>query len=72
MEEFTHPTKEADEVGGGCFLKFKDNGDCIFLDRIDKDTYSCRVYAARAGVCRAYPAKPGQQEFCAAHRKTGP
>ena len=31
---------------------------CIFLDELAGGVTRCRVYAARPGVCRAYPMKP--------------
>lgn len=63
--EFTNPKGEAVE---GYFLKFNENGDCIFLNG-DSGHYSCSVYEARAEVCRDYPSRPTQNEVCDANRK---
>jgi Fe-S-cluster containining protein len=65
VDVFTNQKGEAVE---GYFLKFKENGDCFFLDENDGD-YSCGVYEARSAICRDYPSKPSQNEVCAANRK---
>jgi Fe-S-cluster containining protein len=59
-EEFTDII---DESGEKRFLKFKDNGDCIFLDRIF-GAYWCSVYEARSVTCRGYPSTDIQREAC--------
>jgi len=51
----------------GRFLKFKENGDCIFLKR-NKGTYACLVYEARSKVCRDYPSSQEQNETCYMNR----
>lgn len=56
--------------GEGRFLKFKENGDCIFLKR-DEDTYSCLIYDARSKICREYPSNPKQNETCYINRVRG-
>jgi uncharacterized protein len=48
------------------FLRFEENGDCVFLD-VAPEAHACRVYAARPAVCRDYPATAPQTEACAAH-----
>ena len=50
------------------FLKFKENGDCYFLNTKNRN-YSCDVYEARGGICRNYPSEPSQNEVCDANRK---
>jgi Fe-S-cluster containining protein len=65
FEVFTYPKGEAVEE---YFLKFKENGDCYFLNA-NKDNYSCGVYEARAGICINYPSDPSQNEACDANRK---
>lgn len=50
------------------FLQFKENGDCFFLNE-NNGGYLCGVYEARSGICRNYPSKPRQNEFCDANRK---
>jgi len=56
--------------GEGRFLKFKENGDCIFLNR-DEGTYSCSIYDARSKVCREYPSNQIQNEACSINRARG-
>jgi Fe-S-cluster containining protein len=53
------------------FLDFKENGDCIFLNE-DNSEYSCGVYEARPVICRKYPAKKSQNDFCDSTRKMIP
>ena len=65
FEVFTNPKGKAVEE---YFLKFKENGDCYFLNT-KKNNYSCEVYEARAGICRNYPSDPCQDEACSAKRK---
>jgi Fe-S-cluster containining protein len=65
FEVFTNPKGEA---VGEYFLKFKENGDCYFLNT-NNSNYSCEVYEARTGVCRNYPSEPSQNEVCDANRK---
>ena len=64
FDVFTNPKGKAVEE---YFLQFKDNGDCVFLNQKD-DKYSCSVYEARSGTCRAYPSTPIQNEACNANR----
>ena len=45
------------------FLQFRKNGDCFFLKE-DDGSFSCGVYEARPGICKNYPSRPTQQEFC--------
>ena len=45
------------------FLKFTENGDCIFLKMTD-GSYACRIYEARSTICRAYPATDTQHHTC--------
>jgi len=68
LENFTGLTSEEftdniDKAGKKRFMKFKKNGDCIFLDIID-GSYSCSVYEARPVVCRGYPSTDIQRETC--------
>ncbi len=65
FEVFANPKGKPVE---GYFLKFKENGDCLFLNE-DNGHYSCGVYEARSEVCRNYPSKPAQNEVCDANRK---
>ncbi|MEK9137477.1 MAG: YkgJ family cysteine cluster protein, partial [Bacteroidota bacterium] len=50
------------------FLKFKEDGDCVFLNEKNAK-YSCSVYDARSGSCSEYPSTPSQNEICNANRK---
>lgn len=61
-------TNQKGEAGEGHFLKFKENGDCFFLNE-DDDSYFCSVYEARSGICRNYPSKPSQNEVCNENKK---
>lgn len=45
------------------FLKFKKNGACFFLTE-NNASYACGVYEARPEICRTYPSKPIENEFC--------
>ena len=65
FEVFTNSKGKAVEE---YFLKFKENGDCFFLNTSNSN-YSCAVYEARADACRKYPSKPVQNEACDAKRK---
>jgi uncharacterized protein len=65
FEVFTNPKGKAVEE---YFLKFKENGDCYFLNA-NNGNYSCSVYEARAGICVNYPSGPIQNETCDANRK---
>lgn len=56
-EEFIYNTDEK------CFMKFQENGDCIFLNMI-AGVYSCSVYEARSLTCRDYPSTDIQRETC--------
>jgi len=62
---FTYPIGTE---GEGHFLKFRENGDCIFLNK-DEGTYSCLVYEVRSQVCRDYPSNQEQIETCYMNRK---
>jgi len=59
-EEFTD---NIDKAGERRFMKFQENGDCIFLKMID-GSYSCSVYKARSVTCRNYPSTDIQKETC--------
>jgi len=70
LENFTGLTTEEfasniDETGEKRFMKFQENGDCIFLNIID-GVYSCSVYEARSVTCRDYPSTYIQREACRA------
>ena len=56
------------EDGEGYFLRFKENGDCFFLNEKNGD-YSCGIYEARSIICRNYPSKPSNTKFCDSKRK---
>ena len=45
------------------FMKFKENGDCVFLEMTD-GSYACRAYEARSSACREYPANDIQDTTC--------
>ena len=62
---FTYPIG-AD--GEGRFLKFRDNGDCFFLNK-EEDTFSCLIYEVRSKICRGYPSTQAQVETCDKNRK---
>lgn len=62
---FTYPLATE---GEGRFLKFKENGDCIFLNR-NEGTFSCQVYEVRSKICRDYPSSQKQNEVCDMNRK---
>ena len=59
-DEFTYPK---DKAGTEHFLKFKDNGECFFLEEND-GSYSCSVYSARSHLCKEYPSTQIQKEVC--------
>ena len=66
LEAFTGLASEdfsnnGDEAGEKRFMKFRENGDCIFLNKIN-GIYSCSVYEARSETCRSYPATDIQKE----------
>ncbi|MHC4884770.1 MAG: YkgJ family cysteine cluster protein [Planctomycetota bacterium] len=68
LEVSTNTSREAffnsHECGSNIgFMKFKDNGDCIFLN-VEEGVYSCGVYEARSEVCRAYPKSNIQEHRC--------
>lgn len=68
LENFTGLSSEqftdnVDKAGKKRFMKFQENGDCIFLNVIDGD-YSCSVYEARSKTCRDYPSTDIQRETC--------
>ncbi|MBW2410739.1 MAG: YkgJ family cysteine cluster protein [Deltaproteobacteria bacterium] len=68
LEIFTGQTSEEftsniDKAGEKRFMKFQENGDCIFLNMID-GAYSCSVYEARSATCRDYPSTDIQRETC--------
>jgi len=56
-------TENVDIDGKKRFMKFQENGDCIFLDVVD-GACSCSVYEARSETCRAYPSTDIQRETC--------
>ncbi|MFZ5571488.1 MAG: YkgJ family cysteine cluster protein [Thermodesulfobacteriota bacterium] len=59
-EEFT---ENIDKTGEKRFMKFQENGDCIFL-KIKDGSYSCSIYEARSLTCREYPSTDIQIETC--------
>jgi uncharacterized protein len=68
LENFTGLTSEEftdniDKAGEKRFMKFQENGDCIFLTMID-GAYSCSVYEARSAICRGYPSTGIQRKSC--------
>jgi len=65
VDAFTNP-RNAD--GEGHILKFKENGDCLFLNE-NSGGYFCAVYEARSAVCRDYPSIPSQNKICDANRR---
>jgi uncharacterized protein len=65
FDVFTNPKGKATEE---YFLKFKENGDCFFLNNT-KGNYSCDVYEARSSICRNYPSEPSQNARCDANRR---
>jgi Fe-S-cluster containining protein len=65
FDDFTNPKGGP---GEGYFLTFKENGDCVFLNE-NNGNYCCSVYDARSAVCRNYPAKQSQHDFCNSNRK---
>ena len=56
-------TDNIDTNGEKKFMKFQENGDCIFL-KIKNGYYSCMVYEARSETCRDYPSSDIQREAC--------
>ena len=64
LDAFANPQ---DKGGEEYFLKSKEDGDCIFLNR-NSDNYSCDVYEARPAICRDYPSTPSQDEVCGVKR----
>ncbi len=65
FDVFTDPKGKAAE---GYILKFKENGDCYFLN-VNNGIHSCGVYEARLAICRNYPSEPSQHEVCDANKK---
>jgi len=68
LEDFTglnagEFTDNIDTAGEKKFMKFQENGDCIFLKTIN-GYYSCIVYEARSETCRDYPSNDIQREAC--------
>ncbi len=64
-KEFTDPI--GSNYDAGHFLKFKENGDCMFL-KADNGFFSCTVYEARAGICRNYPVNKHHWKWCNENR----
>ena len=62
---FTNPKGKTVEA---YFLQFQKNGYCVFLNE-KNGRFSCGVYDARPGICRAYPSKPIQKDFCDANKE---
>jgi len=56
-------SNSSDRNGEKSFMKFKENGDCVFLNMTD-GTYTCRAYEARSNTCRGYPANDIQDTTC--------
>ena len=52
-----------DEGAGEYFLRFREDGACVFLIE-EGGSASCSAYEARPGVCRDYPADPDQDKRC--------
>ena len=68
LENFTGLTSEEftnniDKAGEKRFMKFQENGDCIFLNMMG-GAYSCSVYEARSVTCRGYPSTEIQRKTC--------
>ena len=68
IESFTGLAFEAFSNGGERhgekrFLKFKEDGDCVFL-HMTGGAYACRAYEARPGICRGYPGNDSQDTTC--------
>ena len=59
-ELFTNPKGSGVEE---YFLQLNKDGACIFLNE-ENGGYSCGVYDARPEICKAFPSKPIQNEFC--------
>ena len=59
-EEFTN---SGERDGEKRFMKFRENGDCVFLDKKD-GSYICRAYEARCNLCRGYPGNDIQEATC--------
>ena len=62
-------TNQKEKVVEEYFFKFKENGDCFFLNESD-GSYSCAVYEARPSICRNYPSEPIQKENCNANAQS--
>jgi Fe-S-cluster containining protein len=62
---FTYPKDKAAEE---YFLQFQDNGYCIFLNE-ENGNFSCNVYETRPEICKNYPSKQKQKEFCDGNRE---
>lgn len=68
LESFTGFTPKefvsCDEKDGeNRFIKFKENGECVFLNNTDGH-YTCGVYQARPEICSAYPWTDTQDTTC--------
>jgi len=46
------------------FLKFNDNGDCVFFEENNFGLFSCGVYKARPVICANYPVTDKQFDHC--------
>ncbi|HLC89029.1 MAG TPA: YkgJ family cysteine cluster protein [Candidatus Nanoarchaeia archaeon] len=51
---FTDFFEKDEEDNKNTIIKRKDNGDCLFLERV-KNRTSCRLYSVRPSPCRNYP-----------------
>ena len=71
IESFTGLASEEFAYRGGRngekrFMKFKENGDCVFLNMTD-GADACNAYEARSDICRGYPANDIQDATCRMH-----
>ncbi len=61
--QFCNAKSQDIEIDEGHFLKFKDNGECIFL-KTEQGGSFCGVYKARPNICGDYPSSPAQYKTC--------
>jgi len=61
-------TNMKDIKSGEYFLKFNDNGDCVFFEEKSPTLFSCNVYKARPSICSDYPSSKKQIKYCETER----
>ena len=60
FDAFTNAKKTEPEE---YFMQFQENGNCVFLKETDGG-YFCSVYEARPTICKNYPSRAAQEDYC--------